>query len=68
MRQFNESSAITQCLRNKVVNMFGDSTVRQWFQYLIESAPGQCTLSLLLWLRSIMPRASSSHLCPLLQN
>lgn len=40
MRQFNESSAVAQCLRNKVVNMFGDSTVRQWFEYLVASVPG----------------------------
>ncbi|XP_062287460.1 NXPE family member 3 [Scomber scombrus] len=39
MRQFNESSAITQCLRNKVINMYGDSTVRQWFEYLITILP-----------------------------
>uniref|UniRef100_UPI0037E8D038 NXPE family member 3 isoform X2 n=1 Tax=Semicossyphus pulcher TaxID=241346 RepID=UPI0037E8D038 len=39
MRQFNESSAITQCLRNKVINMYGDSTVRQWFEYLIALVP-----------------------------
>lgn len=41
MHQFNESSAIVQCLKNKVINMFGDSTVRQWFEYLIAAVPGQ---------------------------
>ncbi|XP_056280648.1 NXPE family member 3 isoform X2 [Pseudoliparis swirei] len=40
MRQFNESSAVTYCLKNKVINMYGDSTVRQWFEYLIALAPG----------------------------
>ncbi|XP_031725374.1 NXPE family member 3 isoform X1 [Anarrhichthys ocellatus] len=40
MRPFNDSSAITQCLKNKVINMYGDSTVRQWFEYLIELVPG----------------------------
>ncbi|KAM4731267.1 NXPE family member 3 isoform 2-T2 [Anableps anableps] len=39
MRHFNESAAITQCLRNKVINMYGDSTVRQWFEYFITSVP-----------------------------
>ncbi|XP_029705100.1 NXPE family member 3 [Takifugu rubripes] len=39
MHQFNDSSAISQCLKNKVINMFGDSTVRQWFEYLIASLP-----------------------------
>lgn len=40
MHQFNESSAIVQCLKNKIINMFGDSTVRQWFEYLIATLPG----------------------------
>uniref|UniRef100_A0A667YLG8 Neurexophilin and PC-esterase domain family, member 3 n=1 Tax=Myripristis murdjan TaxID=586833 RepID=A0A667YLG8_9TELE len=39
MRQFNESSAITQCLRGKVINMYGDSTIRQWFEYLNAFVP-----------------------------
>ncbi|KAL3969803.1 cytochrome CYP [Sarotherodon galilaeus] len=39
MRQFNESSAVVQCLKNKVINMYGDSTVRQWFEYLIGFVP-----------------------------
>ncbi|KAE8299170.1 NXPE family member 3 Protein FAM55C Precursor [Larimichthys crocea] len=39
MRQFNESSAIAQCLKNKVINMYGDSTVRQWFEHLIAFVP-----------------------------
>ncbi|XP_071775808.1 NXPE family member 3 isoform X2 [Centroberyx gerrardi] len=39
MRQFNDSSAITQCLRGKVINMYGDSTVRQWFEYLNAFVP-----------------------------
>ncbi|XP_073330118.1 NXPE family member 3-like [Pagrus major] len=39
MRQFNESSAITQCLKNKVIYMHGDSTVRQWFEYLPAFVP-----------------------------
>ncbi|KAM3607194.1 uncharacterized protein V6R79_003239 [Siganus canaliculatus] len=39
MRHFNESSAITQCLKNKVINMYGDSTVRQWFEHLIATVP-----------------------------
>ncbi|XP_039861292.1 NXPE family member 3 isoform X2 [Simochromis diagramma] len=39
MRQFNKSSAAVQCLKNKVINMYGDSTVRQWFEYLIGFVP-----------------------------
>ncbi|XP_061924905.1 NXPE family member 3 isoform X3 [Entelurus aequoreus] len=38
MRQF-DSSAITRCLSNKVVHMYGDSTVRQWFEFLVEALP-----------------------------
>uniref|UniRef100_A0A3P9M2I5 Neurexophilin and PC-esterase domain family member 3 n=1 Tax=Oryzias latipes TaxID=8090 RepID=A0A3P9M2I5_ORYLA len=37
-RQFNQLST-TQCLKNKVINMYGDSTVRQWFEYLISAVP-----------------------------
>ncbi|KAM7380367.1 hypothetical protein PAMP_003669 [Pampus punctatissimus] len=39
MRQFNESSAIIQCLKNKVIYMYGDSTIRQWFEYLVAFVP-----------------------------
>ncbi|XP_036964740.1 NXPE family member 3-like [Acanthopagrus latus] len=39
MRQFNESSAITQCLKDKVIYMYGDSTVRQWFEHLLAFVP-----------------------------
>ncbi|XP_053483557.1 NXPE family member 3-like isoform X2 [Ictalurus furcatus] len=34
IQQFKDSSAITRCLRGKALYMFGDSTVRQWFEYL----------------------------------
>lgn len=39
VRQFNDSTVATQCLRNKMIYMYGDSTVRQWFEYLIALAP-----------------------------
>ncbi|XP_067114412.1 NXPE family member 3 isoform X1 [Osmerus mordax] len=39
MHQFNDSSAITQCLKGKVLYMYGDSTVRQWFEYLNAFVP-----------------------------
>ncbi|KAM9851368.1 NXPE family member 3 [Aulostomus maculatus] len=38
-RGFNDSSVITQCLKNKMIYMYGDSTVRQWFEYLIALLP-----------------------------
>ncbi|XP_017325822.1 NXPE family member 3 [Ictalurus punctatus] len=39
MREFPDSAAITQCLRGKILYMFGDSTVRQWFEYLTAFVP-----------------------------
>ncbi|XP_060785842.1 NXPE family member 3-like [Neoarius graeffei] len=39
IQQFNDSSTITQCLRGKIMYMFGDSTVRQWFEYLTAFVP-----------------------------
>lgn len=39
IRQFNDSTVATQCLRNKMIYMYGDSTVRQWFEYLVALAP-----------------------------
>ncbi|XP_077393377.1 NXPE family member 3-like [Festucalex cinctus] len=39
MRKFDAASAITTCLSNKVVHMYGDSTVRQWFEYLLTVLP-----------------------------
>lgn len=65
MRQFNESSAIMQCLKNKVINMYGDSTVRQWFEYLIAHAPGKDDL---LGFRVVRPTHCNSHLLLSSQN
>ncbi|XP_030218639.1 NXPE family member 3-like [Gadus morhua] len=39
VRQFNDSSSITQCLTGKVIHMYGDSTMRQWFEYLSAFIP-----------------------------
>ncbi|XP_056434287.1 NXPE family member 3-like isoform X2 [Gadus chalcogrammus] len=38
VRQFDAKS-ITQCLTGKVMNMYGDSTMRQWFEYLRAFVP-----------------------------
>ncbi|KAM7366894.1 hypothetical protein PAMP_014831 [Pampus punctatissimus] len=40
VRQFTTSSAITQCLKGKMVYLYGDSTIRQWFEYLNAALPG----------------------------
>uniref|UniRef100_UPI0037E9329A NXPE family member 3-like n=1 Tax=Semicossyphus pulcher TaxID=241346 RepID=UPI0037E9329A len=34
VRQFNSPSAVNQCLKGKIVHLYGDSTIRQWFEYL----------------------------------
>ncbi|XP_003452411.1 NXPE family member 3 isoform X2 [Oreochromis niloticus] len=39
VHQFNTSSAITRCLKGKVVHMYGDSTIRQWFEYFNATLP-----------------------------
>ncbi|PWA14642.1 hypothetical protein CCH79_00014334 [Gambusia affinis] len=38
VHQFN-SRSISQCLKGKAVHIFGDSTVRQWYEYLTNSLP-----------------------------
>uniref|UniRef100_A0A8C5BMX2 NXPE C-terminal domain-containing protein n=1 Tax=Gadus morhua TaxID=8049 RepID=A0A8C5BMX2_GADMO len=38
MEEFDAKS-ITQCLTGKVINMYGDSTMRQWFEYLRAFVP-----------------------------
>eukprot|EP00062_Callorhinchus_milii_P010990 gi/632956464/ref/XP_007893971.1/ PREDICTED: NXPE family member 3-like isoform X2 [Callorhinchus milii] len=40
IRHFNTPANITNCLWDKVVHFLGDSTIRQWFEYLIEFLPG----------------------------
>lgn len=39
IRQFNDPDNITECLQGKVVYLFGDSTIRQWFEYLTAFVP-----------------------------
>uniref|UniRef100_A0A668AHA4 Neurexophilin and PC-esterase domain family member 3 n=1 Tax=Myripristis murdjan TaxID=586833 RepID=A0A668AHA4_9TELE len=39
VHQFNNPSAISQCLTDKVVHLHGDSTIRQWFEYLNSVLP-----------------------------
>ncbi|KAE8625145.1 hypothetical protein XENTR_v10006172 [Xenopus tropicalis] len=46
MRQFNKPEDITNCLQGKVVHLFGDSTIRQWFEYLTGFVPGLRTFDL----------------------
>lgn len=41
LRQFDDTAAITRCLEGKVLRMYGDSTVRQWFEYLTAALPGE---------------------------
>ncbi|XP_047246473.1 NXPE family member 3-like isoform X2 [Girardinichthys multiradiatus] len=39
VRQFNNGTAMSQCLKGKVVHLYGDSTIRQWFEYLVAKIP-----------------------------
>ncbi|KAK9525441.1 hypothetical protein VZT92_016150 [Zoarces viviparus] len=38
VHEFN-ASAISQCLKGKAVHMYGDSTIRQWFEFLNATLP-----------------------------
>ncbi|XP_032890339.1 NXPE family member 3-like [Amblyraja radiata] len=40
IHSFNTPAKVTECLRRKKVHLFGDSTMRQWFQYLTALVPG----------------------------
>lgn len=40
IHNFNKSDDITECLQGKVIHLFGDSTIRQWFEYLTAFVPG----------------------------
>lgn len=37
--QFEKPSDITECLQGKVLHLFGDSTIRQWYEYLTDFVP-----------------------------
>ncbi|XP_069467230.1 NXPE family member 3 [Ambystoma mexicanum] len=39
IRQFQNSSDVVQCLQGKIIYLFGDSTIRQWFEYLTSFVP-----------------------------
>ncbi|KAM7066638.1 NXPE family member 3 isoform 3-T4 [Acridotheres tristis] len=39
IHNFNKSDDITECLQGKVIHLFGDSTIRQWFEYLTTFVP-----------------------------
>ncbi|XP_053901223.1 NXPE family member 3 isoform X1 [Malaclemys terrapin pileata] len=39
IRHFNKTADISECLQGKVVHFFGDSTIRQWFEYLTTFVP-----------------------------
>uniref|UniRef100_A0A673FS37 NXPE C-terminal domain-containing protein n=1 Tax=Sinocyclocheilus rhinocerous TaxID=307959 RepID=A0A673FS37_9TELE len=40
-RQFSPAQ-MGNCLKNKIVYLMGDSTTRQWFEYLERNVPGKC--------------------------
>ncbi|XP_051870433.1 NXPE family member 3-like [Pristis pectinata] len=40
IQHFDTPASVTNCLRGKIVYIFGDSTIRQWFEYLTYFVPG----------------------------
>ncbi|MEQ2218083.1 hypothetical protein XENOCAPTIV_029111 [Xenoophorus captivus] len=48
VRQFNNGTAMSQCLKGKVVHLYGDSTIRQWFEYLVAKIPGRCQVEIVV--------------------
>ncbi|KAM9824581.1 LOW QUALITY PROTEIN: NXPE family member 3-like [Neosynchiropus ocellatus] len=40
VQHFQNPAAMSKCLHGKMIYMFGDSTVRQWYEYLISKLPG----------------------------
>ncbi|KAJ8389258.1 hypothetical protein AAFF_G00121230 [Aldrovandia affinis] len=45
-RAFNTASLVSACLKDKQVHMMGDSTLRQWFEYLESAVPALKRLNL----------------------
>ncbi|TWW54213.1 NXPE family member 3 [Takifugu flavidus] len=39
IQQFHTSSAVCQCLKGKMIHRYGDSTIRQWYEYLVATVP-----------------------------
>ncbi|XP_011611474.2 NXPE family member 3-like isoform X1 [Takifugu rubripes] len=39
IQQFHTSSAVCQCLKGKMIHLYGDSTIRQWYEYLVATVP-----------------------------
>ncbi|XP_041637267.1 NXPE family member 3-like [Cheilinus undulatus] len=39
VHKFNNASAMSQCLKGKTVHLYGDSTIRQWYEYLDAALP-----------------------------
>ncbi|KAJ0056866.1 hypothetical protein NL108_000652, partial [Boleophthalmus pectinirostris] len=39
VRQFNNASVITACLKGKQLHLFGDSTIRQYYLYITKTVP-----------------------------
>ncbi|XP_041637266.1 NXPE family member 3-like [Cheilinus undulatus] len=46
VHQFNNTFAISQCLKGKTVYLHGDSTIRQWYEYLSAALPDSKAVNL----------------------
>ncbi|XP_078265619.1 NXPE family member 3-like [Rhinoraja longicauda] len=40
IEHFDTPASFTNCLRGKYIHLFGDSTIRQWFEYMTSFVPG----------------------------
>ncbi|KAM8966344.1 LOW QUALITY PROTEIN: NXPE family member 3-like [Pelodytes ibericus] len=45
-RKFSHPDNVTACLKGHIIYMFGDSTLRQWWQYLVDFIPSLQQLDL----------------------
>lgn len=43
VHQFDTPLAVSQCLKGKVMHLYGDSTIRQWYEHLVTTVPGSCS-------------------------
>ncbi|OCT77296.1 NXPE family member 3 isoform X2 [Xenopus laevis] len=54
-RAFPSPSAVTQCLTGKAIYLFGDSTAKQWWKYLIDFIPSLLEINLYEELPAALP-------------
>lgn len=60
VQHFHTSSAVCQCLKGKMIHLYGDSTIRQWYEYLVATVPGSYSKHVSVQYFSLKKKASSS--------